>query len=229
MLASIIIHASLAIVIVAIPVRYFLSEEASDPVVVEDPVEAESDAPGIGEVVGGPLDPFSQESQDKYMEEHFDTQLAAAVQQAEKRGRVSNRTELTRLTKKLNRISSDEAVDQISNRVNQWSAVQSRAAAPSKNPIEGAFDFDTAQVHDVVRQEQPDGSYTYTSILIDSAGRLFETELSQDEGRNLYSTMRTLQDNPLLERVYRQMAMPLLDKLLAAQEQLEAAGAQKDE
>ena len=49
-----------------------------------------------------------------------------------------------------------------------------------------------------------------------------EIEVSEQEGEPIYETMQRIKANPLLEQVYRQIVMPLLDQLMAAVRQAEA-------
>lgn len=119
---------------------------------------------------------------------------------------------LEALTGKLNQTASEESVDELKAKFQKWLATEDRATAPVEG-AKGDFDFDTAQLHDVERVENPAGGFTYTSILIDSAGRQMPAPLSPEEGENLYRVMQLIKGNPLLERVYRGIVMSLIDRL----------------
>jgi hypothetical protein len=51
-------------------------------------------------------------------------------------------------------------------------------------------------------------------VLLDALGRTWEVELSEAEGAPLYELMQRIKRSPLLESVYRRIAMPLLDQIL---------------
>ncbi len=91
---------------------------------------------------------------------------------------------------------------------------QSRVDHPKVLSSPAVFDVDTAQFHDIRRETTPASSWRYVCILIDAQGYLFEVEMNAEDGRRLYETMQRVKQSPLLERVYRQIAMPLLDQML---------------
>jgi hypothetical protein len=59
---------------------------------------------------------------------------------------------------KLERLASEESVDEIAEKFHDWTSITSRAARPAADPVEGEFDFNTAQIHDVRRAESPEGT-----------------------------------------------------------------------
>ena len=69
------------------------------------------------------------------------------------------------------------------------------------------------------------GGFRYVTVLLDAQGRTVETEVSQQEGEPVYELMQRIKANPLLEQVYRQIVMPLLDQLVAAAKQAKTAPA----
>jgi hypothetical protein len=50
-----------------------------------------------------------------------------------------------------------------------------------------------------------------------------EVPLSEAEGEPIYSLMGKIKANPLLEQIYRQLAMPLLDEMVKAERAATAA------
>ena len=95
------------------------------------------------------------------------------------------------------------------------------SGGPAEDTVAEAFDFDTAQLHDVTKLDQEDGSVKYLSVLVDAQGRTMDVEMSGEEGETAYQTMQTLKKFPLAERVYRQIAMPLIDQAIAASDATE--------
>lgn len=116
--------------------------------------------------------------------------------------------------KYLQKKVSPHAIDQISQKIHQWQKLPERATEPEFLPPEGDFDFETAQVHDVERFRDADGKYRYTILLFDAQGRTFQTEMTGMDGESLWKTMQLIKKNPLLEKIYRTMVIPLLDDII---------------
>jgi len=121
--------------------------------------------------------------------------------------------QLKRRSAELSGGSSAESIDQMAKRINALLGTKPRAAEPAAEPVDGSFDFDTAQMHEVCRESLEVGGYRYRTVLVDSRGRQFETEVDAETGEQLYKVFEIIRGNPLLEKVYRQVVMGLLDKL----------------
>lgn len=141
-------------------------------------------------------------------------QVEQAIDDARKQSPDQQLDRLRELSDQLSDVSSDKSLDELSNQFQKWLGTKPRATQPTDKRVEGPFDFQTAQVHDVRRTERDDGTFRYSVVLLDAAGRSLETELTEAEGEQLYRTFELIKQNPLLEKVYRQVVMSLLDKLL---------------
>ena len=142
--------------------------------------------------------------------------IESAITAAQQRPIEEQHDRLQELTKRLNSVSTEQSVDELTGRLQQALGTTSRATAPKEKPASGPFDTKTAQLHEVRREEMTDGEFRYLVVLVDAAGRSFETELGPAEGEQLYRTWQLIKKNPLLERVYRGVVMQLLDKLLSS-------------
>ncbi|MFM2095475.1 MAG: hypothetical protein RIS70_2599, partial [Planctomycetota bacterium] len=120
---------------------------------------------------------------------------------------------LQHVSGQLQQASSAESLKQLSGQLNRWLGTSTRAIAPPTEKPEGPFDYSTAQLHDVLRNETAGGQFEYRSVLIDSAGRTIEIPTGEEEGARLYRIWELIRKNPLLETVYRQVVMGLLDSL----------------
>lgn len=169
--------------------------------------------------------PVPEEEKEKMVEELLpdpqlppkeaaETVLQQATQQAESRTPEENLAELAKRGKQLEKITTEESVEQVAKQINQWQGLEERATEPEFLPPAGAFDFDTAQIHDVTRMADENGNYRYTAILCDAKGRSQNVELPPDQGKQLYQTMQMIHQNPLMETIYRKTVMPMLDKML---------------
>ncbi len=142
--------------------------------------------------------------------------IEQVVEEAVGRSDQENLDRLDRLAGRLSEVSREGTVDQLARSFHSMLGTSERAGEPATEPIGGEFDPQTAQFHDV-RREFPDGQTPqYFAILIDAQGRTIEVAMEAAEGERMYALMRRIKDHPLLERVYRRIAMPLLDQLLAA-------------
>jgi hypothetical protein len=53
--------------------------------------------------------------------------------------------------------------------------------------------------------------------MIDAKGVSREVEIDNENGQRLYKTMQLIKSNPLLEKVYRNILMGILDQVLKEQ------------
>lgn len=123
-------------------------------------------------------------------------------------------------SKRLSQLSSDKSVGELSGQLRKVLDLSERATQPAANTDEtdtdetDRFDAKSAQLHDVLKEVDDDGNDRFVAVLLDAAGRTSKIPLSEDEGKKLHRLMKLIKSNPLLERVYRELAMPLLDQLL---------------
>ncbi len=160
--------------------------------------------------------------------------LAETVAAAQERSADDQLDALDEASARLGRISSESSVNDVAERLGSWFGLNPRAERPA-DPDEVAeesadlfasqppFDFDTAQLHDVTRQQANDGHWQYTCILLDAAGQTMEVPLSEAEGAPIFTLMEKIKGSPLLEQIYRQIAMPMLDQLIQAERAAAAA------
>lgn len=148
------------------------------------------------------------------MAEYVEQRIAESQRETEAADPEDSLNRLQQMTGQLDKVSNPESLKALSNQLNRWLGTSSRADTPAPQKPAGEFDFSTAQLHDVLRHQREGGSYDYRSILIDSAGRTLEVPLGEDEGARLYRIWELVKKNPLLETVYRQVVMGLLDSLI---------------
>lgn len=147
-------------------------------------------------------------------------QLARATLEAEtKRAEALNPEQqfqkLQAASNRLSQLSSDKSVSEISDQLRKVFDFPQRVTEPVADVAETEqFDSESAQLHDVLKEVSDDGTVRYVAILLDAQGRTEKYPLSEDEGKKLHRLMQLIKSNPLLERVYRELAMPLLDQLL---------------
>ena len=151
------------------------------------------------------------------------TQIADVISSSQEKSTEENLHQLDAMSSQLKSVTSDKSVDDIASNVQQWMGLQTRASKAKAASTIMEFDIDTAQLHSVDRQENKPGKMEYKAVLIDAQGRTVEIKLTEAEGKETYALMQRIKANPLLEKVYRQIAMPILDSLVqSARDQLKS-------
>jgi hypothetical protein len=184
---------------------------------------AELDDPDITALVGGlpqpveielaPTEPAPQRHPADVFAERVRQRLFAAAAEADEASAEENLRRLENLSGKLNRVSSEQTVDEMAVKFHQWLGTKKRAQQPA-DAAAGEFDSTTAQYHDVRREKNADGTVRYLAVLVDAEGRTMTVELEEADGESAYRTMQLLKANPLAEMVYRRILMSLLDKVI---------------
>lgn len=141
-------------------------------------------------------------------------ELARIVNDSNARSHEVNLQQLAELSERLEEVFTPENVADINNQLNKLLGNEQRADRPAEEQPAGEFDFATAQLHDVQREQNEAGAWIYTATMVDAAGRRFATPMSAAEGEQAYRTMQLIKKNPLLERVYRGVVMSLMDQML---------------
>ncbi len=123
--------------------------------------------------------------------------------------------QLDKLTGRLESVSTAESVDAMAGAMSSLLGTVPRATEPAKKSVEGEFDATTAQFHDIRRIKTEDGGFEYLTVLLDAEGRTIEVPVDAATGERVYLTFERIKSNPLLEQIYRQIVMPLIDQMLA--------------
>ena len=85
------------------------------------------------------------------------------------------------------------------------------------------FDTNTAQLDDVVRRKSDQGSWVYESIMVDASGRKLTVPMTASEGESLFNTFQTMKQFPVAKGIYRSVVMPMMQKMMEAEEFAEKA------
>lgn len=140
--------------------------------------------------------------------------LSTAMRATEGRSFGENMVELDRREKQLEKYASEKSLDRIAELIPQWTGAEPRAAAPVKNPPPGDFNIDTAQFHDVTRTGTEAEGFRYMATLFDAEGRSMEVEMGAEEGKKMWELMRKMKKNPMMDKIYRGMVLPMMDKAM---------------
>lgn len=134
-------------------------------------------------------------------------------------------TELERNLERLEGISNEESVQAVSETIAGAMGIDSDQYAPRETPAPGPIDADTAQIETVARESDDAGGFRYEAVLIDQEGRTLTVPLTEAEGERLYRTFETIKRYPFAEGIYRQLVMPIVQRMLKAEGVVEPPGA----
>ena len=205
---SSVIHAIAVFVLLVAPIFWFVNKVNLDHhaiVVAAARRDEPNDRPEEVKVATKP---------DEVNDSLVEKKLNQAIEHAQEESPEENLGKLDSLAERLDRTSSEESIDKLAEKFQGWLGTSKRATKPAEEPVAGEFDYDTAQLHDVRRELNDDQSWNYWAIMIDAEGRTIEVEMTLSEGETMYKTMQRMKAFPLVDKVYRQITMPLLDKLL---------------
>lgn len=219
------LHVVAAILLFATPLRRLFTDEPNRPVAASsgdgdsnqnDSAEPTPPEPEPEQPVE-PAEPKSPHVEPTDMRD----QISRAVRDAEDAPPEENLNELARLTNRLDNVATEEGVNEIAEKMTQWTGTEKRASEPAAKPSEKPFDYNTAQLHEVKRIQGESGEWVYLSILVDANGNTTETEMDAETGKTAYDTMQIVKSSPFAEAVYRQIAMPMLDQIIETSKQAE--------
>ena len=124
------------------------------------------------------------------------TELQSVVSISADRTDEENLQELDVVGKRLEQISSAEAVDSMAVAAKKLFGTSDRATQPAKEPVVGKFDFDTAQMHDVRREKGTNDEWVYFAVLLDANGRTTEVVMPAFGSRSSLSRNAKTQSVP---------------------------------
>jgi len=163
-----------------------------------------------------PLPPPTPEIPAEQIESSIDLQL----QQIEKLPTERKLSELEKNLRRLEQVATPASTDQVSSTIASTLGFDSDVYQPKpQNEIPGGeLDVSTAQLQDVTRQRDASGQWVYESVLVDAAGRTMRVPMSVDEGETAYATFEQMKKFPMAAGIYRSVVMPMLQKMVAAQD-----------
>lgn len=156
-------------------------------------------------------------------------QIVASVEsQIEAVEALSDDRKLSELEKSLARldaVATEESVEEVTAIIGRSLGLEA-GPVPSTQPPDGLFDPETAQIQDVTRVQNPRGGWEYQSVLVDAQGRTQTVPMRGAEGETAYRTFEQMKKYPLAEGIYRQLVMPMIQKMIQASESSDEADLQ---
>lgn len=175
------------------------------------------------EIQGGFSVPAESQIQEILIESPSDRQqrsellrdIREQMKLAQQRGDQDSFERLKQLSADLRRNSTKKTVDEMSEFFG--GVFGQRASAPDPRRTNEEFDVSTAQMHDISKLSDELGEVRYVLIMVDAKGVAREVQIDNENGQRLYKTMELIKSNPLLEKVYRNILMGILDQVLKEQ------------
>jgi len=175
------------------------------------------------EIQGGFSVPAESQIQEILIESPSDRQdrsellrdIREQMKLAQQRGDQDSIERLKQLSADLRRNSTKKTVDEMTEFFG--GVFGKRASEPDLRKINEEFDVSTAQMHDISKFTDETGLVQYVLIMVDAKGVAREVQIDNDNGQRLYKTMELIKSNPLLEKVYRNILMGILDQVLKEQ------------
>lgn len=131
-------------------------------------------------------------------------------------------SELEKNLSRLEAIASEESVRDVTTTIAASLGLKPGPVAANQPP-DGPFDSDSAQILDVKREKDSRGQWQYISVLVDAKGRTQEVPLPETEGETAFQTFEQLKQYPIADGIYRQVVMPMIQKMIQASELAEQA------
>ena len=198
-------------------VAYWLYEIKPAKLVMSEPLEIDG---GFRQRTEDSADASMDPLRIEPMSERFDRSkilkdIQVRTEQAQERGDQENFSQLNQLSADLRRNSTPKTVDEMSEFFG--GIFGKRAKEPDPTGASGPFDVSTAQMHDITKQTDEQNNVRYVIVMIDAQGVTQTIDIDAENGERLYKTMKLIKSNPLLERVYRNIIMGILDQVLKDQ------------
>ncbi|WP_230775775.1 hypothetical protein [Roseiconus lacunae] len=146
---------------------------------------------------------------DREIQQSVDRQLEAVERLPDER----KLTELEKNAKRLQSIASPESVERTATTVAKSLGVDTQQYATIDKTVEGSLEVASAQIEDVIRIQDSDGTWNYTAKMVDRHGHRSQVPMSQQDGEKLYDTFQVMAKYPMMRGVYQSVVMPMLQKL----------------
>lgn len=146
--------------------------------------------------------------------EEIEKPLQAKIEQFKD---VSNEEKLSALEQNLDRLSAiatEDSVDEVATVIADTLGLPKGQYVPKDEEPEGLLDTHSAQIHDMTRVRGPDGQWRYEAVLIDAEGRSLKVPMTAAEGESVYGTFEKMKKYPFAAGIYRQIVMPMIQKML---------------
>jgi TolA-binding protein len=209
---AIILSVSAHVVLAVVLLVWYVPSRRSNSAVPTAQVGSATDASG------GSSKPPQPEPLLDVSPQQVQASIDSQIEQVEKLSDERMLSELEQNLKRLDSLADEESVKQVTTTIASSIGLDQDQYAPQATPADGPFDSKTAQLQDVTRTRTDAGVWEYESILVDDEGRTMEVPMTAAEGETVYNTFEQMKKYPIAEGIYRGVVMPLIQKMLEAQQ-----------
>lgn len=149
--------------------------------------------------------------------EQIQASIESQIKQVQTLSDEAKLSELEKNLKRLESISTEASVQEVTATIADSLGLQS-GVEPSEQDVAGSFDHHTAQLHDVTRRQSESGSWQYECVLVDAQGRTQSVPMTEAEGEPIFQAFEKMKQYPMAAGIYRQVVMPMIQKLIEAGE-----------
>jgi hypothetical protein len=147
--------------------------------------------------------------------EQIEASIQSQIKQVERLSDDAKIAELEKNLRRLESIATEASVQEVTTTIANSLGLEP-GPGPSEQPSSGPFDHDTAQLHDVLRNHSDSGSWEYEFVMVDAAGRTQTVPMTAAEGEPVYEAFDKMKQYPMAAGIYRQLVMPMIQKLIEA-------------
>ena len=225
---AIVVSVLFHVVLIGVLLFWYLPTPKSSSDGNEVATNSSRDRGGSGELTPSATRPPPPIAQPNVPAEQIEASIESQIRSVEALPDERKLSELEKNLSRLQGIASEESVGDVTETIANSLGLEP-GAVPAAQTSDGAFDPETAQIHEVNRVRTESGQWKYTSVLVDAQGRTQTVPLSAAEGETVYRTFEQLKRYPMAEGIYRQLVMPMIQKMIQASELTEQAAREAEQ
>ncbi|WP_146399952.1 hypothetical protein [Planctomycetes bacterium CA13] len=150
--------------------------------------------------------------------EQIKTSLESSIDQAAKANTETKLAEFDKNLRRLEQFEDQASLDDVADAVAQSMGLDRNLYSGKPQPTEGGFDHETAQILRVDRSQDEDENWRYEATMVDAQGHQSKVPMTEVEGKTVYEAFEKMKQYPMAQGIYRQLVMPMLQKMLEADE-----------
>lgn len=144
--------------------------------------------------------------------------VKAHVETAANKPPAETLAELDTKVRQLEKYVDSQTVEETAEIVAGSLGIERSTYQPKTDPVPGALDPDTAQILDIVPNAGGSKEEAYMATMIDAQGHQAQIPMSESDGKVAYDAFQKMKNYPAVEGLYRQIVMPLIQKMMSSPE-----------
>jgi hypothetical protein len=143
------------------------------------------------------------------------TSVEAQIAKASSKPAEANLGELDIKLRQLDTFIDKKTVDETAQAISSTFFLDQNQYRIRDVPVAGPLNTDTAQILDIVQAKGDAGNDAYLATMIDIDGHQAQVEITESEGKVAYEAFQKMKKFPAAEGLYRQVVMPMLQKIMS--------------